>query len=104
MKSNAVKNQTLAICFGQFGPYHHARVAALQRLAREMGDGSSAENCKLNTDDCRHAWRVLPVQIASATATYGWSGPSRVASPPQAEDLRTLCEGVEEAASPVEVF
>ena len=51
--------------FGQLGPYHHVRVAALQRLAREMGDGSSAENCKLNTDDCRHVWRILPVQIAA---------------------------------------
>lgn len=67
------------MCFGQFGPYHHARVVALQRLATEVGDGSSAENCKpslrdrpavqgqliLNTADCRHAWRVLPVQIAA---------------------------------------
>ena len=25
----------IAICFGQFGPYHHARVAALQRARRE---------------------------------------------------------------------
>jgi hypothetical protein len=31
---------TLAVCFGQFGPYHHARVAALQRLVWKMGDGS----------------------------------------------------------------
>jgi len=117
MKDNGTDQRTLAVCFGQFGPYHHARVAALQRLAREMGDGSSAENCKLNTADCRHAWRVLPVQIASATATYAWSGPSGVAceaakpspsqakaSPPQAEDLRTLCSGVEEGASPFDVF
>ena len=96
---------TIAICFGQFGPYHHARVSALQRLAREMGDGSSAENCKLNTADCRHAWRVLPVQIAGATTTYEWTegGESRVASK-KCDDLKTLCEGTDEAASPLGVF
>ena len=87
------------MCFGQFGPYHHARVAALQRAAREMGDGSSAENCKLNTDDCRHAWRVLPVQIAAATSTYAWSKGTGAC-----EDLRTLCEGTDEGASPLGVF
>ena len=116
MKSNGSDQKTLAVCFGQFGPYHNARVAALQRLACEIGDGGSAENCKLNTADCRHAWRVLPVQIAGATTTYGWKseqgagsrergvGPAGVVSPPQVEDLQTLCAGVEEAASPVEVF
>lgn len=57
--------RSIAIFFGQFGPYHHARVEALQRLASEMGDWSSAEDCTLNTDDCRHVWRVLPVQIAA---------------------------------------
>ena len=62
--------------------------------------------------------RVVPVQIAAATSTYAWSGPSNseslrvgedqatnaVASPPRAEDLRTLCEGTDEAASPLGVF
>ena len=91
MKSNGTDQKTLAVCFGQFGPYHHARVAALQRAAVAQGV------------------RVVPVQIASATATYAWKseqedGPCGVVSPPQAEGLRTLCEGVEEAAWPVEVF
>jgi hypothetical protein len=130
VKSNGTDQKTLAVCFGQFGPYHHARVAALQRLAREMGDGGSAENCKpslrdrpavqgqliLNTADCRNAWRVLPVQISSATATYAWKseqgagsrergvGPGGVVSPPQAKGLRTLCDGVEEEVSPLDVF
>ena len=45
---------TIAVCFGQFGPYHHARVAALQRVAHEQGA------------------RVVPVQIAESTVTYGW--------------------------------
>jgi hypothetical protein len=97
------------MCFGQFGPYHHARVVALQRLVWKMGDGSSAENradawgdgpqAKLNTGHCSHAWRVLPVQIAAATSTYAWS-----AGAGACEDLRTLCEGTDEAASPIEVF
>lgn len=98
MKSNGADQRTLAVCFGQFGPYHHARVAALQRAAAEQGV------------------RVVPVQIAAATTTYAWKsehgagsrergdGPGGVAAPPQAEDLKTLCEGVEEAVSPLEVF
>ena len=85
---------TIAICFGQFGPYHHARVVALQR---EVKDQKTKRPKDQET-------RVVPVQVASATSTYAWSGPSGVAAPPQAEDLKTLCEGVEEAASPVEVF
>jgi len=38
VKSNDVRSQTLAICFGQFGPYHHARVAALQDAAFVGGE------------------------------------------------------------------
>jgi 1,2-diacylglycerol 3-alpha-glucosyltransferase len=108
---------TIAICFGQFGPYHHARVVALQLLVQD-------QKTKRRKDQ---ETRVVPVQIAAATATYGWSGehgaglparstyrsersmeqrdePDGVASPPKAKDLRTLCAGIEEAASPVEVF
>ena len=87
MKSNDVRSQTLAICFGQFGPYHHARVAALQDAAHEQGA------------------RVVPVQIASDTATYAWkeSDESRVKGK-MCEDLRTLCAVVEEEASPLDVF
>jgi hypothetical protein len=106
---------TIAICFGQFGPYHHARVAALQDAAHEEGI------------------RVLPVQIAGSTATYGWEAVQETAGlkdqepePAEADgdgvspadagrgqtkgqqklcgDLRTLCAGVEEAASPLDVF
>jgi len=81
VKSNDVKNQTIAICFGQFGPYHHARVVALQELAHEQGV------------------RVVPVQISSDTATYEWSSGAGAC-----KDLRTLCSGVEEATSPLDVF
>jgi glycosyltransferase involved in cell wall biosynthesis len=105
MKDNGTDQKTLAVCFGQFGPYHHARVAALQRAGREHGAGGM-----------EHGVKVVPVQIASATATYEWKseqgagsrergdGPGGVVSLPQAEDLRTLCEGVEEGASPLDVF
>jgi hypothetical protein len=81
VKSNDVRSQTLAICFGQFGPYHHARVAALQGLADKQ------------------ELRVIPVQISSDTATYAWSSGAGAC-----KDLRTLCAGVEEAASPLDVF
>jgi len=77
----------IAVCFGQFGPYHHARVSAVQERAREQGV------------------RALAVQIAAATTTYGWeeSNESRVKSK-KCEGLRTLCAGTDEAASPVDVF
>jgi len=104
---------TIAICFGQFGPYHHARVAALQLLVQD-------EKTKSPKDQ---ETRVIPVQIAAATTTYEWKAgeetkrpideetkrlegqaTNTAASPPQAEDLRTLCAGMEEEVSPVEVF
>jgi len=87
VKGNGENGQTLAICFGQFGPYHHARVVALQAAAREQGV------------------RVVPVQISSNTATYAWTesdGPRGKSK--TCEGLRTLCAGVEEAASPLDVF
>jgi hypothetical protein len=115
VKSNDVKSQTLAICFGQFGPYHHARVGALQGLADKQ------------------ELRVIPVQISSDTATYEWKAGEEIKRPrdeePESaeadgdsvspagagrgqtqrqqklcEDLRTLCAGVEEEVSPLDVF
>jgi hypothetical protein len=95
VKSNDVRGQTLAICFGQFGPYHHARAAALQQLARDEGA------------------RVVPVQIAGSTATYEWRAGEEAnglkdqktkGQQKHCDGLQTLCNGVEEAASPVEVF
>jgi len=93
------------MCFGQFGPYHHARVAALQRAAVELGV------------------RVVPVQIAGVTTTYAWKTSDHGTAGPQddwtaggqnsafctlhsnlAHGLQTLCEGVEEEASPLDVF
>jgi glycosyltransferase involved in cell wall biosynthesis len=101
VKGSGKENQTLAICFGQFGPYHHARVAALQEAAKD-------QKTKRPNDQ---ETRVVPVQIAAATTTYAWNEPGGViptpqakASPPLAEGLRTLCEGTDEAASPLGVF
>jgi len=86
----------LAVCFGQFGPYHHARVRALQELMAERGG------------------RCVAVQVAGASTTYAWKtgdelrvtgkkweGEARSAF---AEELRTLCGGTEEGASPLGVF
>lgn len=75
------------MCFGQFGPYHHARVAALQRAAAEQGV------------------RVVPVQIAGATTTYEWTeGDESRATGNRCDGLKTLCEGTDEGASPFDVF
>lgn len=60
-----------AIIFAQFGPYHHARVAAFQ--AKLPG-------------------RILPVQIASSTETYAWENLGS-----QCEGLETLCQGTIES-------
>ena len=92
----------LAICFGQFGPYHHARVRALQDLLA------------IDHHD------VLAVQIASKTATYSWKSELRHENRihgdkkptdfhfnydhPQARQLITLCEGIEEHTSAFRVF
>jgi len=89
---------SIAICFGQFGPYHHARVAALQRLLHERA-GSQRSGSFVT---------CIPMQIAAATMTYDWvvdtelgRNESRVTF---CEGLRTLCAGVEEHAFPLEVF
>lgn len=116
------KRIVIAICFGQFGPYHHARVAALQEAAEpwdiEEGIwkmGESMEDGGRSTANSSHATRhmphpersvrVIPVQISSATATYEWKESNEsLVTGKRCEGLRTLCEDVEETASPVEVF
>lgn len=52
-----------------------------------------------------HACRIMPVQIAAMTETYGWKddGKSRLTGK-KCGGLRTLCAGTEEAVSPIEVF
>ena len=76
---------TIAICFGQFGPYHHARVCAVQRLLKE----EDAE------------FKCIPIQIAASTTIYDWD---KETTENYCDYLRTLCDGDEEAASPLDVF
>jgi hypothetical protein len=115
VKSNDVRSQTLAICFGQFGPYHHARVAALQGLVKDQQPSprDSARQSRGQTKSPKdQETRVVPVQIAAATTTYGWSEdpPSRspwrttTAGQGRCDGLVTLCAGADEAASPLDVF
>lgn len=68
----------IAIVFAQFGPYHHARVGALQARAEAS---------------------VIPVQIARETSTYAWK-----VCHPRSEGLMTLCEGQAERVAPLTVF
>ena len=96
-------------------------MAALQREVKDQKTKRlTAESARQREAKPRanQETRVVPVQIAAATSTYAWSAPSSseslrvgedqatnaVALPPRAEDLKTLCEGVEEAASPFDVF
>lgn len=89
----------IAICFGQFGPYHHARVCALQRLLRLPSTAAT-----IGAD-----MRCIPVQIAASTSTYDWKTipehtPESVTTDGFCEGLRTLCEGEVEKVSPMDVF
>ncbi len=68
----------VAIVFPQFGPYHHARVRSLQKLA---------------------PFEVVPVQIAADTSTYQWVEEGETCT-----GLVTLLEGTVEQVSPVEVY
>lgn len=69
---------TTAIAFAQFGPYHHARVRALQAMSPE---------------------RIIPVQIASGTGLYAWDDES-----PKCDNLQTLCLGEKEKVNPFAVY
>jgi hypothetical protein len=108
VKGNGTDKRTLAICFGQFGPYHHARVAALQEAAKDQKTKRpKAESSRRREAEPRanQETRVVPVQIAVATTTYEWNkGKESQVAGSRCDGLKTLCEGVEEAASPVEVF
>lgn len=68
----------VAICFSQFGPYHHARVRALRNYAPGL--------------------KVFPVQIAAISRTYAW----KMDDP--GSGLLTLCSGAEEDVSFTNVF
>ena len=97
MKSNSKDKKTFVVCFGQFGPYHYARVAALQRAAQQRDDKTTGQRADIR--------KVIPVQIAADTTTYQWrEGEESRVTGNRCDGLKTLCEGVEEAASPVEVF
>jgi 1,2-diacylglycerol 3-alpha-glucosyltransferase len=89
---------TIVICFGQFGPYHHARVAAFQRLLLKV----AVKMIHWSPVQC------IPLQIASSSTTYEWIvNPVEVGSDvteTRCEGLRTLCRGAEEEASPLEIF
>lgn len=68
----------IAICFSQFGPYHHARVWALSKHAPDL--------------------QIYPVQIAAISKTYAWNVDNSSSEP------LTLCSGAEEEATFGAVF
>lgn len=74
----ATKGEKVAIVFLQFGPYHHARVKALQAALPGT---------------------VIPAQVASASRTYAWFQHDELC-----DDLVTLCKGIDEDVSPITVF
>jgi glycosyltransferase involved in cell wall biosynthesis len=68
----------VAICFAQFGPYHHARILNFQEVAD---------------------FPVVPLQLAAATSTYAWDSGTRACT-----GLQTLCPGNYETLKPLKVF
>ncbi len=69
----------IALVFSQYGPYHHARAAALRDAVGEEG--------------------FVAVQIASQSKTYDWK-----ATQVDRDRLVTLCKGAEEDVSFLIVF
>jgi hypothetical protein len=65
---------TLALCFGQFGPYHHARVAALQAAARQRGAGGKERGA----------------------GNQGWGALFCIHHSNLAHGLQTMCAGTDE--------
>ncbi len=83
----------IAICFGQFAPYIHARVAALQKAFQlQEGEVGGVKNSATGGI-------VLPVQIAAVSETYAWNRGNVTCA-----GLTTLCKGSDERASPIKVF
>lgn len=69
----------IAVCFAQFGPYHHARVRALQEVSTRL---------------------IIPVEIAHRTETYLWNSDTV----DHCHGLYTLCTGTVEEISAFKVF
>jgi glycosyltransferase involved in cell wall biosynthesis len=84
-----------AVCFGQFGPYHHARVSALQGAVHlrneQLVSGASS------------AIRVLPVQISATTRCGSWTDDASEIGG-KCKGLRTLCDQLEDEVDPKEVY
>jgi glycosyltransferase involved in cell wall biosynthesis len=87
--------QVYAVCFGQYGPYHHARVSALQQAVQSRNEQIPA--------DALHAIRILPVQISATTRCGSWTDvASEIGG--KCVGLRTLCDQLEDEVDPKDVF
>lgn len=69
----------VALVFSQYGPYHHARAAALREVLGEE--------------------HFMAVQIAAQSKTYAWTVQEQ-----RLQALTTLCDGAEEDAGFLKVF
>ena len=84
-----------AVCFGQYGPYHHARVSALQHAVQSRNEQT--------TPDVLNTIRILPVQISATTRCGSWTDvASEIGG--KCVGLRTLCDQLEDEVDPKEVF
>lgn len=84
-----------AVCFGQYGPYHHARVSALQAAVELRNEQLSFT--------APSAIRVLPVQISATTRCGSWTDDASEIGG-KCVGLRTLCEQLEDEVDPKVVY
>lgn len=77
----------IAFFFGQFGPYHHARIHEFQRFA----SSKLINNCPLN---------IIPIQLSASTTTYKWNNSCSV----ECNGLLTLFDENEEDLAFRDVF
>lgn len=88
-------NKVYAVCFGQYGPYHHARVSALQDAVETVNTlGAADEQAKIT---------IIPVQISKTTRCGSWTDVGTEIGI-KCEGLQTLCDELEDQVNPLDVY
>ena len=71
----------VGIFFGNYGPYHHARVGALQSYTKNLN------------------FKIIPIEISKSSSTYIWES-----NFDNCKNLKTLFHKDEEKINPILIF
>lgn len=71
----------VGIFFGNYGPYHHARVGALQSYTKNLN------------------FKIIPIEISKSSSTYSWESKFD-----NCKNLKTLFHKDEEKINPILIF